>query len=154
VTAVSSRDTGGAWVPLKLQSYGWSGSYHVEPGHTVLYRATLSGGGTVDSCEYTHPGGVCTTAAPTAPPPATTGTFAATFSNMRGNANWVETDVATSGGTLVGVDASVNGGTWIPLAKTSWGSWAKSIPAPSGSSVRFRADASDGSSVISAAKIW
>lgn len=60
IVGVDARDTGGAWVPLTLRSWGdWAGSFHVEPGHLVQYRARLASGATPTSCWYTHPGGAC-----------------------------------------------------------------------------------------------
>jgi predicted phosphodiesterase len=155
IARVESMDTGGAWVVLPKQSWGdYAASYHVEPGHLVQHRAVLTNGSIVTSCWYTHPGATCTTTAPAPAPTPAPGTFAATFKNVRGNAWWVESDVAVSGGTLAGVDARVNGGAWIALAKTSWGSWAKSIAAPSGSHVEFRARATDGQAATSASYAW
>jgi hypothetical protein len=153
VTQVQARDVNTPWTGLKLQSWGvWTGSLHVEKGNTIQYRAMV-GGAWVESCAYTHPGGVaqCSTSAP-APAPAPT--FQATWKNMRGNAWWVETDVATSGGTLAGVDARVDGGGWTALSKQSYGSWAKSIHAPAGSMVEFRARATDGQAAVSPAVAW
>ena len=151
--SVDARDTGGAWVPLKLHSWGaWAASFRVEPGHAVQYRATLGDGSIVASCTYTHPNGACTSGTTgttaTAPSP-TTSTFAATFSNARGNAWWIEIDAKATSGTLAGVDARTNGGAWTPLGKTSWGSYAKSMAAPSGTKVEFRArDANGATSAI------
>jgi hypothetical protein len=115
----------------------------------VQYRATLADGSQALSCWYAHPGGSCATAAAS---PTTSGGFAATFRNARGNAWWVETDVAAA--SLAGVDARVNGGAWIALSHTSWGSWAKSVNAPAGSRVEFQARAADGSVAVSAAYAW
>ena len=148
VRSVDARDTGGAWTPLTWRSWGsWATSFRVEPGHTVEYRATLSDGRVAQSCAFTHPAGVQTCGASTAPAPAPAPApsgFGATFSNVRGNAWWVESDVTAASGTLAGVDARVNGGSWVALGKTSWGSWAKSIHAPSGSTVEFRARSAEG----------
>lgn len=59
-TKVEARDTNGAWVTLAKKSWGdWAGSFRVETGHTVQYRATTSAG-VAESCWYTHPGGACT----------------------------------------------------------------------------------------------
>jgi phosphatidylinositol-3-phosphatase len=146
VTKVEAQVAGGAWTNLPKQVWGdWAASFFVPAGSPLTFRATLGDGRTATSCAFSHPAGTCISGG---------GAFAATFLNERGNAWWVETDVATSGGTLAGVDTSVNGGAWIPLAHTAWGSWARSISAPSGSQVRFRADAADGETVVSAAKTW
>lgn len=148
VRAVEARDTGGAWTPLTWHSWGaWARSFHVEPGHLVEYRATLSDGRVAQSCAYTHPAGVAQCGAsptPTSPPPSSS--LAVTFSNARGNAWWVETDAKATSGTLAGVETRVNGGGWTALGKTSWGSWAKSLHAPAGSNVEFRARGADGAS--------
>jgi acid phosphatase len=149
VASVCASVNGGACQPLADRGWGWASSFYVPTGATLRFTATSSSGATATSGGYSWP-----TAAPVAGSTSAPSAFAATFSNMRGNAWWVESDVATSGVTLAGVDASINGGAWIPLFHTSWGSWAKSIYAPAGSQVRFRADASDGSSVISAPKTW
>lgn len=142
VRGVEARDAADPWTPLAWQSWGaWAASFHVEPGHAVQYRATLSDGTVVQSCPFTHPAGVaqCGT---TTPAPSTG--FVATFSNLRGNAWWVEADVKATGGTLAGVEVRVNGGAWVALAKTSWGSWAKGMSAPLGGSIEFRARSADG----------
>ncbi|MEA3198675.1 MAG: phosphatidylinositol-3-phosphatase [Thermoplasmata archaeon] len=137
VVKVEAMPAGGAWHTLAKQSWGdWAASFYVGSA-AVSYRAT------------TADGRVATSGAG-----AGASSFAATFTGMRGNAWWVETNVAAAGGTLVGVDASINGGAWVPLSPTSWGSWAKGMSAPAGSQVRFRADAADGSTVVSAAKTW
>ncbi len=80
--------------------------------------------------------------------------FDATFKNVKGNEWWVQVDVTATGGTLAGVDARVNAGAWVALTKQSWGSWAKSIHAPPGATVEFRARATDGSTDVSTASRW
>ena len=162
---VLARDDGGPWVHLDLRSWGHhAASFRIEPGHKVQFMAEVWQDGTLHqlvSCWFTHPEGVTPTGGATCedtadgsqPPPPPSG-FDATFSNVRGNEWWVETNVATTGGTLAGVDARVNGGAWTALAPTSWGSWAKSLHAPSGSTVEFRARATDGATDTSAAYTW
>lgn len=86
----------------------------------------------------------------TPPPPAST--FSPTFSGVGGNEWWVQTSVG-SDRALSGVDARVNGGGWVALTNEGWG-WAKSIYAPGGSSVQFRARAQDGSVGYSAYYAW
>lgn len=159
VTAVDARDTNGAYVPLAYRTWGaWAGSFRVEPGNQVQYRARLADGSLVESCWYAHPAGGCASGAtsapaPSAPAPAASA-FAATFTNVRGNSWWVEAEVAANGGTLAAVEARVNGGAWVPLAKTSWGSWAKSMSAPTGSIVELRARAADGATAQSPTYAW
>lgn len=80
------------------------------------------------------------------------GSFSPAFSGVSGNEWWVQTTV-NSDRALAGVDARVNGGSWVALANEGWG-WAKSLYAPNGSSVQFRARAQDGSAGYSAYYSW
>ncbi|HET6397955.1 MAG TPA: hypothetical protein VFH47_00185 [Candidatus Thermoplasmatota archaeon] len=74
----------------------------------------------------------------------TTGTFTATFTpTSKGNDWWLETKVSSTQ-TVTKVDARVNGGAWTSLPKTSYGTWAKSVHAPDGAKVEFRATSSTG----------
>ncbi|HUR68568.1 MAG TPA: VCBS repeat-containing protein [Candidatus Thermoplasmatota archaeon] len=153
--AVEAMDTGGAWVALTYRDWGqWAGSFHIEPGHDIRFRASGGAGVWEESCWFTHPGGVEKCGSTTPPPPPPNGTFAATWKNVRGNEWWVETDVTVSGGTLSGVDARVDGGAWVALTHQSYGSWAKSLHAPPGSHVEFRARATDGQTATSAVYTW
>ena len=147
---------GGAWKPLANKGWGWAASYAIPAGTVVQLRATSTTGATDLSACYRW-----TAATPTACPGGGTDpgdpadpAFDATFRNVKGNAWWLQTDVSTTGGTLAGVDARVNGGTWIALTKQSWGSWAKSIHAPAGSTVEFRARSTDGGTDMSGAYTW
>jgi hypothetical protein len=155
VRAVDVSINGGSWRALTLRSWGdWAASHHAPEGSVVQFRATSSGGATDTSGCYRW-----TSGAPTTCPSGGSGggggsSFDATFRNVRGNEWWVETDVSVTGGTLAGVDARVNGGSWIPLEKRSWGSWAKSIHAPSGSTVEFRARSTGGATDTSGAYAW
>lgn len=79
--------------------------------------------------------------------------FTAAFTKVRGTASWVETNVDANL-PLAGIDARVNAGAWIALTKQSWGSWAKSIPVPSGANVEFRARAATGETSQSAVYAW
>jgi hypothetical protein len=143
VKAVEAMDTGGAWKPLTLRSWGnWAASFQIEPDHLVTFRATFTDGAQMTSCAFTHPAGAeqCGTTPPPPPPP---GGFDATFSGVKGNAWWVETKVGANK-ALAGVDARVNGGDWKPLQPKSWGAWAASFSIPEGSLVQLRARATDG----------
>lgn len=71
------------------------------------------------------------------PPPPGTGAFTATFS-PKGNEWWIETAVSSSH-AIASVTASVAGGAPVDLPKDSWGTWARSVHAPSGSLVRLTA---------------
>ena len=138
VAKVEASIDGGAFKPLSNKGWGWAASYHAPEGSLVQLRATSTTGATDESGCYRW-----TSAAPTGCEGSPVGQFEATFSNARGNAWWIETDVHVRDGTLDGVDARVDGGSWVALTKQSWGSWAKSIPAPAGSTVEFRARATD-----------
>jgi PKD repeat protein len=70
--------------------------------------------------------------------------FLATFQVSSGvNEWWVETRVESSR-TPVAVAASHNGGPWVELQRTSWGSWARSFNAPAGGTMAFRATDAEG----------
>lgn len=154
--SVQAMDTNGGWVTLDFKSWGeWAASFRIEPGHQVRFRA-LSSGTWFESCWFSHPGGTadCSGGGSGGGGGGGGSGFAATFTNARGNNWWVESDVSVTGGTLAGVDARVNGGNWIPLDKKSWGSWAKSFQVLSGSTVEFRARASDGQTATSSNYTW
>lgn len=79
--------------------------------------------------------------------------FSATFANPRGNDWWVETEVSANQ-TLAGVDARDDGGAWIALNRTSWGSWAQGFFVQSGSIIEFRARNTTGAIVTSGRYSW
>lgn len=59
VAKVGSRDSYADVVSLVRKSWGsWGASYHVEPGHVIMFRATLTDGTVVTSCAFAHPSGV------------------------------------------------------------------------------------------------
>lgn len=90
---------------------------------------------------------------PPPPSPAPT-TFAATFAPRAvGNDWWIETAV-TSSTTITKVEAKIGTGAWTALPATSWGTWAKSLNAPNGSVVVFRATSSAGATATSGAYTW
>ncbi len=151
LSGVDARVNGGTWQPLTLQSWGdWAASYHAASGSTVEFRATDTGGNTAQSGCYLWTSMAATTCGGSPPPP----TFAATFSNVRGNEWWEETDVSVTGSTLAGVDVAINGGAWTALDHQSYGSWAKSLHAPAGSTVQFRARSTDGQTATSTTYHW
>lgn len=56
---VDARDDGGAWLPLEKKSWGvWAGSFRIEPGHDVQFRAHQGDFGRIASCWFSHPEGV------------------------------------------------------------------------------------------------
>ena len=49
---MEAMDTGGSWKLLEFKSWGeWAGSFHIEPGHDVRFRATYADG-VVESCWF------------------------------------------------------------------------------------------------------
>lgn len=141
IASVHARVDAGSWIALPRTSWGaWAKSLHVPPGSTVDLRATSDSGAT-DST------------GPMLWPPGSSGAFTASFENVRGNEWWIETNVRASE-PLAGVDARVDGGSWVALAKTSWGSWAKSLRADAGESVELRARSADGDAVVSRPYVW
>ncbi len=153
LAGVDARANGGAWHALTLRSWGdWAGSFSVPDGSLVEFRARASSGESKLSGTYKWPSGEPTNAPPGGGSGGTS-PFSASFEKVRGNIWWVETEVS-SNRALAGLDARVNGGAWFTLSKTSWGSWAKGTSVPAGSSVEFRARATDGASVTSAKYAW
>lgn len=69
------------------------------------------------------------------------------------NDGWVEVAVKASH-EVVEVTASVNGAPYVPLDRTTWGTWAKSLKAPDGSRVVFIAKAADGRLATSPGFAW
>ncbi|HEX2021821.1 MAG TPA: VCBS repeat-containing protein, partial [Candidatus Thermoplasmatota archaeon] len=152
LAGVDARVNGGAWQPLTFRSWGeWAGSYRAPEGAAVQFRARDSGGAEALSGCYRWVSGAPTACSGGAGG-GTTG-FSATFRNPRGNEWWIEVDVSSTS-SLAGVDARVNGGAWTALEKKSWGSWAKSMPAPTGSTVEFRARGASGGEAVSAPYRW
>ena len=152
LSGVDVRVNGGSWRPLELKWWGdWAESYHAPDGSTVQFRAQATTGETALSSCYRWTART-TVDCGSSGGGSTGGSFAATFKNVRGNEWWVETDVTTSGGTLTGVDARLDGGSWTALEKKSWGSWAKSFHAVG--TIEFRARATDGQQVVSGKYSW
>jgi hypothetical protein len=79
------------------------------------------------------------------------GAFGASFA-VKGNEWWVQAVISATK-PIASADANVNGGAWVPLTNQGWG-WAKSIHAPAGSHVQFRAHATDGSIALSPSYVW
>ncbi|MEA3198878.1 MAG: hypothetical protein QOE90_306 [Thermoplasmata archaeon] len=93
------------------------------------------------------------TTTPPPPPPPSGGNFTATF-GPKGNEWWVETSASASGHTIASVSASLNGGAPVDLPKDSWGTWAKSIHAPSGTVLQFTATDTTGATAVSGCYLW
>lgn len=82
------------------------------------------------------------------------GAFSGTFTVPTSVNNWwVEVSVKASE-PVSKVEARVDGGAWVALAKQSWGAWAKSFFVPTGASVVFRATSSDGDAMVSGTYKW
>lgn len=137
LAGVDARVSGGDWVALDRESWGWGKSLRTTEGQTVQLRARAADGSRAWSDLVTWWGDV---------------PFAAAFAPTPGNAWWVQTSVAASA-PPAGVDAKVGGGAWVPLTHYSWG-WAKSIHVPDGATVTFRARSADGDADWSAAYPW
>jgi hypothetical protein len=164
ISKVEVRSNNGAWMPISKQSWGpaaWAGSYHFPQGSVLQMRATACDGqADLSSCRQWIPPSntdatiVACPGTTTSATSTTTSSFEAAFTPKAvGNDWWVEADV-TATKAIAGVDARVNSGSWIPLTKQSWGSWAKSINAPNGSTVTFRATSVDGEVATSPGYVW
>lgn len=128
-----------AWVTLSKTDWGtWAKSMNAPQGSTVTFRATSASGEVVTSAPFTWL------------KPAMTATFTP---KSQTNNWWVETKVQASE-TVARVEVRLNGGTWIALSKTDWGSWAKSMPARDGTRVEFRATGISGATVTSGVFVW
>lgn len=132
----------GEWRPLTLRSWGgWASSFFIPRGSTVDLRALGASGAETLSGAYVWP-----EATPTAPCRADAP--AAPFENVRGNQWWIETDIVTDR-TVTQVEVRINGGDWLALQKTDWGSWARSQRTSDPARVEFRATMDDGTHVTS-----
>jgi PKD repeat protein len=136
---------GGPWKALTLRSWGnWATSTYVPKGTPVAFRATDASGQVAQSSPQPWLG------APK--PPAT---FTATFlPKSVGNDWWVEVQVKDASQAVAKVEAQRNGGAWTELPKSSWGTYAKSLGAPNGTQVVFRATSTSGAVATSAPVVW
>jgi hypothetical protein len=139
LTKVEAKVDSGPWTALTKTSYGtWAKSMHAPKGSTVTFRAWDSAGHAAYS-------------------PATTWmspSFSATFTAKAvGNDWWVETAVKASS-PISKVEVRRNGGSWVALPKTSWGTWADDLHSPNGTQVVFRATSSGGVTALSPTYTW
>lgn len=164
LSKVDVRLNNGAWMPLTKQSWGptaWAGSYHIVQGTAVQMRATATDGQTdLSSCrQWIPPAGQDAAIVPcpttTSSSTSTTGgAFSVTFTPRSvGNDWWVETGVSANQ-PVAKVEAKVNSGAWTELPATDWGTYAKSINAPNGSQVTFRATSTSGAVATSPPVTW
>jgi hypothetical protein len=157
VVKVEASLDGGAWQDLPKTSWGtWAKSLHAPAGTQVTFRATSDNGAVAVSPPFSWLGGSTTTTSTTgtATTSGTASPLSATFDpHAVGNDWWVETAVSANH-ALAKVEASLNGGAWQDLPPTSWGTWAKSLNAPNGTQVTFRATDTAGATATSAAYTW
>jgi hypothetical protein len=160
VVKVEASRNDGAWVDLPKTSWGtWAKSVHAPAGTKVVFRAWSADGAVAVSPAFSWLQGSSTTTSSstssgTSTGSTTGGALSASFApHAVGNDWWVEAAVSANK-PLAKVEASLDGGAWQELPPTSWGTWAKSIHAPNGTQVVFRATATDGSSATSAAYTW
>ncbi|MEK6976219.1 MAG: PKD domain-containing protein [Candidatus Thermoplasmatota archaeon] len=148
---VDVRVNGGAWQAMTLQSYGdWTLSANVAKGSQVVFRATAPDGQTSLSPTQSWLGATSTSTTTTSSAPA----FKATFSPKNvGNDWWVETAVSANA-PVTKVEAKVGSGPYVTLVKQDWGTYAKSINAPNGSQVTFRATTTSGATSTSSPVTW
>lgn len=156
VAKVDVRSNGGAWMPLKKQSWGptaWAGSYHFPQGSILQMRATACDGQTdLSSCrQWIPPSGqdAQIVNCPGTQPPR----FDATFSGVKGNNWWVQASVAGNepiASVVARVDCAPQ---WRPLTKQSYG-WSASFHIPSGAKVDFMATSADGDVDASGGYTW
>lgn len=138
-TSVTVSVNGGSQKALAKQSWGaWTVSTNLGTGTVIELRATYSDG-RVATAKYDWPTGGSA--------------FDASFSNVKGNRYWVQANVDANQ-PLAGADVRVNGGTWVPMTKQSWGAWAKSVHVPAGAKVEIRARSTSGASEVSGATYW
>lgn len=148
-SAVEARVNGGPWQSLTLRSWGdWAASISAPAGSIVQFIARDANGAFVTSGCYQW-----TSRSPTGCASAPAPTLAASFAPTGSNAWWVQVKVSSSS-PLASVNARVNGGAWQSLSLRSWGDWANSIPAPSGSVVQFEARSTAGGVATSGCYQW
>lgn len=161
---------------------GWSKgepdqAFHVPAGKRVMFKASMGDGATgnvadVFSCWFTHPAGVEQCGASSSPSSTsstssssssstsssstgtlTPGPFDAQFTGVRGNEWWVQAQVASNGPAIAKVDVRLDGGSFMPLKKESWG-WAASYHIVQGTIVQLRATSTDGATSFSSCRQW
>jgi hypothetical protein len=162
ISKVDVRIGSGSWMPLSKQAWGstppsWAGSYHFPQGSILQMRATATDGQSdLSSCrQWIPPPDTDATIVACGTTTTTSGsTFSASFTPAAvGNDWWVEVGVAGNQ-PLSTVEAKVDSGAWTALVRQDWGNWAKSINAPNGSQVTFRATSTNGATATSAPVTW
>jgi len=152
------RLSGGDWQGMTKNQWGaWTASVHAPAGTRVEFLATDASNGQSQSAPFTWLDGNLSKGSVTPgtpPPPPPPPTFSPTFEPVANvNEWWIEAKVRTSE-PLAGVDTRVNGAAWNAMAHTSYDTWAKSLHAPAGSKVQFRATTTYGATAVSANFTW
>ena len=162
IAGMQVRSSGGAWQTMKHASWGdWTSSIHTPAGTKVEFLAMDSSGNSAQSAPFTWLDGTMSQGSsgrsvspPPSPPSPSSGNLTATFApSPDGNEWWIQVTVKASQ-PVRGVEVAVNSGSWVQLDASSWGDWVKSLHAPQGSQVVFRATAADGSSKTSPSLPW
>jgi hypothetical protein len=126
----------------------WGVAY---PGgtHKAAARVWIDGVKAIRAGSSVAPSSTSTTTAS-----SSTSGFTAQFSPASGCNEWWMDVRVTASSTPAKVEAKVDGGAWTALAKSSYGTWAKSLHAPRGSQVGFRAYDSGGRVAYSPTMSW
>lgn len=86
--------------------------------------------------------------------PTPAGLFDVTFTNVKGNAWWVQTNVnVVDGGTLATVEVRRGEEAWRPMTDKGW-AWTASLHMPQGTVVQFRATSTEGETDLSSCYLW
>lgn len=142
ILRVEARVDGGSWFVLaQTATDAWGQSRTVASGAIVEFRATANTNEQVVSGRYTWTAG------------SSGGGFVATFSNVHGNAWWLETNISANQ-TVAGADVRINAGLWRAMTRQSWGAWTASFQVGRGAIVEFRARTSTGAQAISGGYLW
>ena len=142
IARVEARLNAGSWFILpQTGTNAWGQSRTVASGTIVEFRATANTNEVVVSARYSWQAG------------STGGGFVATFSNVHGNAWWLETAISANQ-TVAGADVRINSGLWRVMTRQAGGTWAASYQVGRGAIVEFRARTSTGAEAISAGYLW
>ncbi|HUR63716.1 MAG TPA: hypothetical protein VM241_04460 [Candidatus Thermoplasmatota archaeon] len=163
IAKVQLRLDGGPWQEMAKASWGaWTKSVRAVAGTQVEFLASDAANAQSQSLPFTWMDGTLSKGSttggspppPPPPPPPPSSGFAPTFTLAKGiNEWWVEVSVKAT--QPVGkVEASANGGAWVALGQTDWGTWAKSFHVAHGSSVQFRATSGSGAVATSGTFTW
>jgi|GEM_PF-3274286 len=151
------------WMDGTLSKRSVGGTTTTTPPPTTSTTGSSVPPTTTPTTSTTPPPTTTSTTTPpptsTTPPPTTTTPpptqFTATYRLGTGvNEWWVEVFVDNPSQPLSDVHARVNNGNWTALTLRDWGAWAKSMNAPRGSLVQFRATSVLGAQNFSQTYAW